>query len=133
MRFVEPPAVRKVPSFALPRQLLTRRSSLRCSLSNPRLMKRILFIIAIIACLDSGQAADNQNARKQITDIVSKIQRADYEGDRETLRKCYDALTPFLDNKELAPRIRYWRGFDLWRSAINGFNDKVDERELERL
>jgi hypothetical protein len=97
-------------------------------------MKKILFTVAILACLASSRAAeDNQTARKQITEIVTKIQRADYEGDRETLKKCYDALTPFLENKDLASRVRYWRGFDLWRSAINGFNDKVDETELERL
>lgn len=97
-------------------------------------MKTILFITTFIACLDSGWAAvDNQNARKQVMEIVTKIQRADYEGDRETLKTCYEALTPFVENKDLASRVRYWRGFDLWRSAINGFNDKVDEKELERL
>jgi hypothetical protein len=74
-----------------------------------------------------------EGPREQVTRIVSHIQRADYEGDRETLKKCYEELTPFLDNKELASRIRYWRGFDLWRSAINGFNDSVDPKELERL
>lgn len=97
-------------------------------------MNRTLLAAAILACLATARATtDNHNARKQVTEIVSKIQRADYEGDRETLQKCYDALTPFLVNKELAPRVRYWRGFDLWRSGINGFNDSVDEKELERL
>lgn len=97
-------------------------------------MNKTLLIAALLACLTPAWAApDDQNARKQVVEIVSRIQRADYEGDRETLKKCFEELTPFLENKELASRVRYWRGFDLWRSAINGFNDSVDEKELERL
>lgn len=97
-------------------------------------MTKTLLTTAILLCLATTWAGqDNQNARKRATEIVSQIQRADYEGNRETLKKCYEELTPFLDNKEIASRIRYWRGFDLWRSAINGFNDSVDQNELERL
>ena len=29
---------------------------------------------------------------------------------------------PFVDEPELASRVRYWRGFAKWRRAINGFN-----------
>jgi len=36
-----------------------------------------------------------------------------------------------VENKDLAARVRYWRGFALWRRAINGFNDHVDTAELE--
>ena len=97
-------------------------------------MNKTLLATAILACLATTWAAqDDQNARKRATEIVARIQRADYEGNRETLKKCYEELAPFLENKEIASRIRYWRGFDLWRSAINGFNDSVDQNELERL
>ena len=97
-------------------------------------MNKTLLAATIFACLLTAWAApEEQNTRKQATQIVARIQRADYEGDRETLKKCYEELTPFLENKDLASRIRYWRGFDLWRSAINGFNDSVDQNELERL
>src|SRR5215831_1969823 len=74
-----------------------------------------------------------ESARDKVAEIVMKIQRADYAGDRPTLQKCYDELTPFLEEEELASRVRYWRGFDLWRSAINGFNESVDPSELEKL
>jgi len=69
--------------------------------------------------------------RKRAAAIISEIQRADYEGDRVTLKKSCDALAPLLDNETLVSRIHYWRGFALWRSAINGFNDAVNPQELE--
>jgi len=41
-------------------------------------------------------------------------------------------LTPFVEDKELASRVRYWRGFALWRRAVNGFNESVDSKEQEQ-
>jgi hypothetical protein len=97
-------------------------------------MNKILLTVAIAACSATAWAvADDKNVRTKAAEVVTRIQRADYEGDRETLKKCYEELTPFVENKDLASRIRYWRGFDLWRSAINGFNDSIDPNELERL
>jgi tetratricopeptide (TPR) repeat protein len=46
------------------------------------------------------------------------------------MQRGYDDLKPFMDDPELASRIRYWRGFAKWRRAINGFNDAVDPKEL---
>ncbi len=96
-------------------------------------MNKKLIAAVVLTSLSTAWAAPEKNSRAEAERIVSEIQRADYEGDRETLRKCYEELTPFLENRDLASRIRYWRGFDLWRSAINGFNDSVDQNELERL
>src|SRR2546421_7560741 len=101
-RFPRPPAAQTAPSFASPRQLSTRRSSHRSSPFNPSLMNRTLLAAPIFACLlTAGAAPEEQNAKKQATQIVARIQRADYEGDRETLKKCYEELTPFLENKDL--------------------------------
>jgi len=72
------------------------------------------------------------DAREQVTRIVAQIQRADYEGDQVVMQRGYDDLKPFLEDKEFASRIRYWRGFAQWRRAINGFNDAVDPKELEQ-
>src|SRR5438067_7261249 len=94
--------------------------------------KTLTAAAAFVVSLAAASGADS-DIRAQAQRIVSQIQRADYEGDRTALKKYYDELTPFLENKKLASRIRYWRGFDLWRSAINGFNDSVDPNELERL
>src|SRR5205085_8776875 len=95
-------------------------------------MNKALLAAVILTSLSSVWGGAKENAREQAMQIVSQIQRADYEGNRTALKKCYDELTPFLEDKDLASRIRYWRGFDLWRSAINGFNDSVDPNELER-
>jgi tetratricopeptide (TPR) repeat protein len=71
-------------------------------------------------------------ARASAIKIATQIQRADYEGDRAGLQRLYAELTPYVDDKELASRVRYWRGFALWRKALNGFNDAVDPQELEQ-
>jgi tetratricopeptide (TPR) repeat protein len=71
-------------------------------------------------------------AREAILAIVTRIQRADYEGDRLALDRLYGELTPFVENHDLASRVRYWRGFAKWRKALNGFNDSNDTAEIER-
>ena len=76
--------------------------------------------------------ASDEDPREPVIRIVSRIQRADYEGDRVALKRRYDELAQFVDNKALAARVRYWRGFAMWRRAINGFNDAVDPKELEQ-
>jgi hypothetical protein len=71
-----------------------------------------------------------QEARQSVTPIVAKIQRADYEGDRAALARLHAELAPFVADRELGARVLYWRGFALWRRALNGFNDGVDRKEL---
>jgi hypothetical protein len=79
----------------------------------------------------SGTARANDTA-KQVAPIVAQIQHADYAGDQAAMQKGYDDLKPFVEDKQLASRIRYWRGFAQWRRAINGFNDSVDTKESEQ-
>lgn len=91
---------------------------------------KALAILLISVSAPGALAADL--SRDQEIRIVTQIQRADYEGDRAALKRLYGELAPpVADNKELVSRVRYWRGFALWRRAINGFNDKVDRKELE--
>jgi hypothetical protein len=91
------------------------------------------FILAVTLAFSLAVYAAADNPREHVTQIVSQIQRADYEGDRATLKKCYDELTPFVETKELASRIRYWRGFARWRDGINAGNETVDPNEMEKL
>ena len=86
-----------------------------------------------LSLLAASRLVAEENARQQAIEIVTRIQRADYEGDRLTLKNCYDALAPFVDNKELAPRIRYWRGFARWRDGINSGNETIEPAEMEKL
>jgi tetratricopeptide (TPR) repeat protein len=64
--------------------------------------------------------------------IVTQIQRADHEGDRGALRRLYEELVPFADDKATGSRVHYWRGFALWRRAFDGFNEAADQNELEQ-
>lgn len=91
--------------------------------------------IAVTIVFTSALAAlgeSEEDPREPVIRIVSRVQRADYEGDRVMLQRRYDELEQFLTNKPLAARVRYWRGFAMWRRAINGFNDAVDPKELEQ-
>jgi hypothetical protein len=91
-------------------------------------------IVAMILAISATAAlgATVKNSRDAVTKLVAQIQRADYEGDRAALNRLYGQLTPFVEDKELASRVRYWRGFALWRRVINGFNESVDPKEQEQ-
>ena len=69
--------------------------------------------------------------RQHAIEIVAQIQRADYEGDRAALKNLPLRLLPFVEDKNLGVPARYWRGFALWRRALNGFNESVPPNELE--
>jgi uncharacterized protein len=71
------------------------------------------------------------SSREHVVQMVSQIQRADYEGDHAALKRFYGELAPVAQTTNLASRVRYWRGFALWRRAMNGFNESVDPNELE--
>jgi hypothetical protein len=70
-------------------------------------------------------------SRDSIIRIVNQIQRADYEGDRTALKRLHDELTPIPEDNKLASRVLYWRGFAMWRRAINGFNETPTPTDLE--
>lgn len=89
------------------------------------------FVVVLLAVAGVLPAVAEDQPRQAAANIVAAIQRADYEGDRAQLKQLYDKLAPFAEQKELASRVKYWRGFAMWRLAINGSNDKVDPKELE--
>jgi hypothetical protein len=92
-----------------------------------------LLVAACILVITSASAFARplSTAGEAVVRIVTQVQKADYEGDRSALERLYGELTPFTGNKEFAARVFYWRGFALWRKALNGFNENVDKRDLE--
>src|ERR1700722_17929145 len=86
-------------------------------------------IMLIILGIPSPALVDEKS---EVTSVVIQIQRADYEGNRSDLKRLYDELAPFVRNDAISSRVRYWRGFALWRRALNGFNDSVAPAELQR-
>jgi hypothetical protein len=89
------------------------------------MMRRIPFTLALASSLFAAGKPD-----ATIRQIVAQIQKADYQGDRPALQSLNAKLAPFESNKALGSRVLYWRGFALWRLAMNGFNDNVDPAEL---
>lgn len=80
--------------------------------------------------VDLQTISTTDTPREQVIKLVTAIQRADYEGDRPALHRLYSELDPFVEIKELASRVHYWRGFALWRRAFNGFNESAPAKDL---
>jgi hypothetical protein len=51
--------------------------------------------------------------------LVRSVQEADYLGDLDRLQTLHVAMAPFVHEPALAKHARYWRGFALWRRALN--------------
>jgi hypothetical protein len=50
--------------------------------------------------------------------ILNQIRKADYAGNRPTVRRLSGELAHFDGEKELTARVPYWRGFALWQWAL---------------
>src|SRR5580693_2633747 len=91
-----------------------------------------IFVLSVAATeLYPADKTSLELSRDSINRIVTQIQRADYESDRPTLKRLHDELTPIPGENKLASRVLYWRGFALWRRAINGFNESPAPTDLE--
>jgi hypothetical protein len=98
------------------------------------LLGPVAWIVALVALLLAipSTAARRPGGERAAAKIVEKIMRADYEGNRLALKQLFSDLQPFLEDSAIESRVHYWRGYAMWRSSINGFNDQVDVRELQR-
>jgi hypothetical protein len=100
---------------------------------NSRALWMVLATLVISAFTSEARPADTGTAgasRDSVIRIVGQIQRADYEGDRAALNQLYEQLVPFVDDPNMASRVRYWRGFAKWRRGINGFNETPTPNDL---
>ncbi|HKV62006.1 MAG TPA: hypothetical protein VJO16_08845 [Candidatus Acidoferrum sp.] len=88
-------------------------------------------IATLLVSAAAALASPAENPRETVVKLVAQIQRADYEGNRPALQSLFADLGPFNADEKLASRVRYWRGFALWRRAINGFNESADPKDLE--
>ncbi len=88
-----------------------------------------LFLLFTVSVIGPVYATE---VRAQIIKNIEQIRKADYEGDRKALKQFYEQLSPYAYDKDYGSRVRYWRGFALWRRAINGFNETFDRVELEQ-
>jgi hypothetical protein len=91
------------------------------------------FLLMALMVLSAATSAALLDARRAwVIKLVTQIQRADYAGDRAALKRLAQELAPFAEDKAFGDKVRYWRGFALWRRAINGFNENVGRGELQQ-
>ena len=94
------------------------------------MLKPIVLLTLVAAPCTCLAQTPKPSPRDAIVRTVEQIRKADYEGDRAALQRLHAELSPSGD-KTLASRIQYWRGFALWRRAINGFNETPTPTDLE--
>jgi len=86
-----------------------------------------ILAITAAALIGSGAAAPAAS----FPETVRAIQAADYRGERAKLQALARVLETGKDSKLEAYR-HYWRGFALWRRALNGFNESPMPGDLEQ-
>lgn len=86
-----------------------------------------LVILLVSSLLAEGQTS----AATSTPELVRRIRQADYAGDRLALRRLHAELAARPEEPSHAAEVRYWRGFALWRRAINGFNETPTPGDLE--
>lgn len=88
-----------------------------------------ILTVAAALLIAPGATAAAANAAS-LPEVVREIQAADYRGERAELQRLAGVLDGMKDPKLAAYR-HYWRGFALWRRALNGFNETPTPRDLE--
>jgi hypothetical protein len=106
-----------------------------------RLAVLVLAIAAAVAANAAGvfpapgglslSARANGTAGRRLAELVPRVRSADYRGDRAELARLDQELGRLSDGA-LSDYRDYWRGFALWRRAINGFNETPRPDDLER-
>jgi hypothetical protein len=90
-------------------------------------MKGLAATAAVLVACGSTSAASNVPS---FPEVVRRIQDADYRGTRTDLKTLAGILEGMKDPQLSAYR-HYWRGFALWRRALNGFNETPTPQDLE--
>jgi hypothetical protein len=85
-----------------------------------------LSVVVFAAAHGEGRETVRESATRLVADVV----RADYEGDRTKLAALRERFVLPANDPRLSSLVHYWRGFAMWRRAINGFNDGAPPEEL---
>src|SRR5215471_10517660 len=87
-------------------------------------------ILAALGCATSAPAPRAQSNDERILQLVEQIRQADYAGDRQALHDLHATLASAPPGGSPKSLVIYWRGFALWRRAINGFNETPTPTDL---
>lgn len=98
-------------------------------------MKRLLGCAIAAATLGTvaAPAAAQESSTASLAGLIAQVRDADYRGDLTALEKLVARMEPYVRDPSLAGPARYWRGFALWRRALNAANDTTaDAFVIER-
>jgi hypothetical protein len=70
--------------------------------------------------------------RAALIRLIAEVQDADYRGDLQRLGELNESMARFVQKPSLAKHARYWRGFALWRRALNGLGQGADGGSADR-
>jgi hypothetical protein len=89
------------------------------------------FVFCLVSTFPLSAALTVRGRAPAAEKLVAAVIRADYQGDRAALARLEAELGTVPKDPAIEARIAYWRGFALWRRAINGFNDATPPAELD--
>jgi hypothetical protein len=89
------------------------------------------FVFCLVSTFPMSAALTVRGRSPVAEKLVAAVIRADYQGDRAGLARLESELGAVPKAAATDARVTYWRGFALWRRAINGFNDSVPPAELD--
>ncbi len=89
------------------------------------------FVFCLVNTFPLSAALTVRGRTPSAEKLVAAVIRADYQGDRAALARLEAELGTVPTDRAIDARVTYWRGFALWRRAINGFNDSIAPPELD--
>ncbi|HEY1906726.1 MAG TPA: hypothetical protein VGG91_11830 [Myxococcaceae bacterium] len=84
-------------------------------------------LVVAVGCATSSRAPSSED---HLLQLVEQIRQADYAGDRQALADLQGKLAAAPTGNAPRSLVLYWRGFALWRRAINGFNETPTPGDL---
>jgi hypothetical protein len=90
-------------------------------------MKVLAVMTAVVLLAGNATGASRPES---LAELVREIRVADYRGARADLQRLAAGLDRVKDPRLAAYR-HYWRGFALWRRALNGFNETPTPADVE--
>src|SRR5215470_9276946 len=86
-------------------------------------------VLVALGCATSTPRAPS--SEEHVLELVEQIRQADYAGDRPALADLHAKLAAAPTGDAPRSLVLYWRGFALWRRAINGFNETPTPTDLQ--
>jgi hypothetical protein len=86
-------------------------------------------LIGLLLCVAAASPAAPRDSCR-LDALAREVLAADYRGDRAELARL-DVELGKVPEGPLAEYRDYWRGFALWRRAMNGFNEKPMPQDLQ--